>query len=165
MGGLARRVSFTKAFREKLSQIPTLLVDSGYFLVDERGAHDWLRPDVIAKDEVVFKSYDQFPVDIANISSHDLRYISALLEKSVHARRAESQPMLKRIVSANTVVESPDLVAPQPFMVREIAGRQVNGAATKSVRVAFVGLTEAESPAPRGFKHIDAIEAARRAVP
>src|SRR5215216_4459062 len=99
MGGLARRVSYTKAFREKLGQIPTVLVDSGYFLADERGAHDWLRPDVRAKDEVVLKSYDQFPVDVANISSHDLRYISASLAKSEHARRAESLPILKRIVS------------------------------------------------------------------
>ncbi|HEX8186592.1 MAG TPA: multiheme c-type cytochrome [Blastocatellia bacterium] len=148
-----------------MSQIPTLLVDSGYFLADERGAHDRLRPDVRAKDEAVVKSYDQFPVDIANVSSHDLRYISLLLAKTDFARRAESQPILRRLVSANTVSESPDLVSPQPFIIREIAGRQMNGAATKPIRVAFVGLTEIEPQAPRGFKYLDAVEAARRAVP
>ena len=165
MGGLARRVSYTKAFREKLSQIPSLLVDSGYFLADERGAHGDLRPDVRAKDEAVFKSYDQFPVDVANISSHDLRYISQLLAKSEFARRAESQPVLKRIVSANTVSDSLGMVSPQPFIVKEIPGRRINGAATKQAKVAFVGLTEMEPAAPAGFKYIDAAEAARRAVP
>ncbi|MFP5261077.1 MAG: multiheme c-type cytochrome [Blastocatellia bacterium] len=165
MGGLARRVSYTKAFREKLSQVPSLLVDSGYFLADERGAHGYLRPDVRAKDEAVFKSYDQFPVDVANISSHDLRYISQLLAKSEFARRAESRPILKRLVSANTVSDSPGTVSPQPFIIKEIPGRQINGAATKQAKVAFVGLTETESAAPAGFKYVDAVEAARRAVP
>jgi 2',3'-cyclic-nucleotide 2'-phosphodiesterase (5'-nucleotidase family) len=165
MGGLARRVSYTKAFRERLSQIPSLLVDSGYFLADERGSHGDLRPDVRAKDETVFKSYDQFPVDVANISSHDLKYISRLLAKSEFTRRAESQPVLKRLVSANTVSDSPDKMSPQPFIVKEIPGRQLNGAATKSVRVAFVGLTEMEPAAALGFKFIDAVEAGRRAVP
>ena len=164
MGGLARRVSYTKAFRERLSQIPSLLVDTGYFLADERSAHGELRPDIRAKDAAVFKSYDQFPVDVANVSSHDLRYISRLLAKSEFARRAESQPILKRIVSANAVGDSPDMVSPQPFVVREIPGRQINGAATKPVRIAFVGLTELEPPAPPGFKYLDSVEAARRAV-
>ncbi|HVG21426.1 MAG TPA: multiheme c-type cytochrome [Blastocatellia bacterium] len=165
MGGLARRVSYTKAFREKLTQVPSLLVDSGYFLADERGAHGDLRPDVRAKDEAVFKSYDQFPVDVANISSHDLRYISRLLAKSEFARRAETHPILKRLVSANAASDSPDAMPPQPFVVKEIPGRQVNGATTKPVKVAFVGLTEMEPPAPLGFKYMDAVEAARRAVP
>ena len=165
MGGLARRVSYIKAFREKLSQIPTLLVDSGYFLTDERGAHDQLRPDVHAKDEAVVKSYDQFPVDIVNVSSHDLRYFSRLLSKTEFARRAESKPVLKRLVSANILNESPDVVSPQPFIIREIAGRKMNGAATKPIKVAFVGLTEAEPSAPRGFKFIDVLEAASRVVP
>lgn len=164
MGGLARRVSYIKAFRERLSQIPSLLVDSGYFLSDEHSAHGALRPDVRAKDEAVFRSYDQFPVDVVNVSSHDLRYISSLLAKSEFARRAESQPVLKRLVSANTVTQSPDMISPQPFIIREISGRQMNGAATKPVKVAFVGLTEIEPPAPLGFKYIDAVEAGRRAI-
>jgi 2',3'-cyclic-nucleotide 2'-phosphodiesterase (5'-nucleotidase family) len=165
MGGLARRVSYTKAFREKLTQVPSLLVDSGYFLSDERGAHGELRPDVRAKDEAVLKSYDQFPVDVANISSHDLRYISLLLTKPEFARQSESQSILKRLVSANAVSDSPDMISPQPFIIREISSRQMNGAAAKPIRVAFVGLTELVPPAPRGFKYIDAVEAARRAVP
>jgi Cytochrome c554 and c-prime len=165
MGGLARRVSYTKAFRERLSQVPSLLVDTGYFLADERGSHGELRPDVRAKDAAVFKSYDQFPVDVANVSSHDLMYISRLLAKSEFARRAESQPILKRLVSANAVADSPDVMSPQPFIVKEIPGRQMNGAATKPIKIAFVGLTELEPPAPRGFKYLDPVEAARRAVP
>lgn len=157
MGGLARRVSYAKLFKEKLGQMPSLVVESGDFLTDERNAHGALRPDVFTKDEWILKAYEQFPVDVVNISSHDLRYISSLLAKG----RAETQLTLKRLVSANTTSDSPDKIAPQPFIIRELPGRQN----TKPVRVAFIGLTETGTAAPRGFKFIDAIEAARRVVP
>ncbi len=81
MGGLARRVSYEKLFRKNLAQVPLLIVESGDFLTDERNAHGELRSDVSTKDEWIMKAYDQFPVDVINISSRDLRYISRLLQK------------------------------------------------------------------------------------
>jgi mono/diheme cytochrome c family protein len=157
MGGLARRVSYAKLFKEKLGQMPSLIVESGDFMTDERSAHGELRPDVFTKDEWILKAYDQFPVDVINISSRDLRYISSLLAKG----RAENQLTLKRLVSANITSDSPDKIAPQPFIIRELPGRQT----AKSVRVAFIGLTETGTTAPRGFKFTNVIETARRIVP
>ncbi len=162
MGGLARRVSYEKLFKEKLGQVPSLVVESGDFLTDDRNAHGGLRPDVFTKDEWVFKTYDQFPVDVINISSHDLRYLSGLLARSEFAGRAEAQPALKRLISANIASDSPGAIAPQPFVIRELPGRPSGGAATKPVRVAFIGLTETGVAAPRGFKFTDKVEAARR---
>ena len=81
MGGLARRVSYEKLFRKNLAQVPLLIVESGDFMADERNAHGELRPDASIKDEWIRKSYDQFPADVINISSRDLRYISRLLQK------------------------------------------------------------------------------------
>ncbi|MGA9774037.1 MAG: multiheme c-type cytochrome [Blastocatellia bacterium] len=157
MGGLARRVSYDKLFRKNLGQVPSIIVESGEFLADERNAHGELRPDASTKDEWIMKAYDQFPVDIINISSRDLRYISRLLRKGDTA----TQNILKRLVSANIVSTSPDKIAPQPFIIRELPGRQ----SAKPVRVAFIGLTEAGPAAPHGFKFTDAIETARRVVP
>lgn len=163
MGGLARRVSYAKLFKAKMSQIPTLVADSGYSFTDERGAHGELRPDVLVKDEWILKTYDQFPVDVVNVSAHELRYLSRTLRKSEFASRATAQPVLKRLVSANIVSDAPDTMAPPPFIVREVPARQATG--TTTLRVAFVGLTDASPAPPRGFKFVDLVEAARRAVP
>src|SRR6185503_7604114 len=140
MGGLARRVSYEKLFRKNLAQVPLLVVESGDFMTDERNAHGELRPDASTKDEWIMKAYDQFPVDAINISSHDLRYLSRLLHRSGTA----TQPILKRLMSANITSDSPDKIAPQPFVIREVPGRQ----SLKPVRVAFVGLTETGVAAP-----------------
>src|SRR6185295_14825048 len=72
-----------------------------------------------------------------------------------------AQPILKRLMSANITSDSPDKIAPQPFVIREVPGRQ----SAKPVRVAFLGLTETKVAAPRGFKFTDALETARRVVP
>jgi hypothetical protein len=58
--------------------------------------------------------------------------------------------------------ESPGLIAPQPFIVREVPSRQPGG---KPIRVAFIGLTETTPPPPPGFKFLDPAEAAKRIVP
>lgn len=139
-----------------------MLVDSGYFMADERSAHGRLRPDIVTKNDWVMKALGQFPVDVANVSSHDLRYLVDLLEKTEFARRVETQPLLGRLVGANTVSESSGIVAPRPFIIRELPSRQ-NGA--KPVRVAFIGLTETTPAPPTGLKFTDPAEAARRTIP
>lgn len=164
MGGLARRVSYTKRFRERLGQIPSLVADSGYFLADERSAHGELRPDIATKNNWVAKAYDQFPIDVANLSSRELKYFSRLLIKSGFEARARFQPLLGRLVSANTRAASEDVVSPQPFIVKEVAARQAGGVATV-LRVAFIGLTEAQTSPPPGFELVDPVEAAKRTLP
>lgn len=129
---------------------------------DERGGHGSLRPDVLAKDDWVFKAFNEFPVDVVNVSSHDLRYFSNLLDKKEFASRLSAQPVLDRLVSANTVSEAPGLVSLRPFIVREVPARQTGA---KPVRVAFVGLTEVSPAPPSGFKLADTIETAKRVVP
>jgi hypothetical protein len=145
--------------------VPTVLVDTGYFLADERGQHDRLRPDIAVKDDWVAKAYDQFPVDIINLSSHDLRYLSNLLSKSELARRAKSQPLLNRLVSANTSSVSPNVVAPAAFIIRELSSRSAGATKQRPVRVAFIGLTETIPAPPDGFKFITPAEAASRTLP
>lgn len=140
-------------------------MDTGHFLSDERNAHSALRPDALVKDDWILKAYDQFPVDVVNVSSQDLRYFAGLFSKGEFARNSDSRPVLKRLVSANTVSESPALVAPSPFIVREVAAREAGGAKTGRVRLAFIGLTEAAPSPPAGLKFIDPAEAAKRTVP
>lgn len=132
-----------------------LLVDTGNFLADERNYHGDLRPDVATKDHSIFDGYDKFRVDIANLSSHELRYASALLKQTPEPQI----PMLGRLVSANIVAESSGAKQPSPYLVRELATR-----GGRTIRVAFVGLTESTPTAPPGFRIIDPAEAARKAT-
>jgi hypothetical protein len=145
-----------------LGKIPSLLVDSGYFLADERSAHGKLRPDIAAKNDWVVKAYERFPVDVINVSSHDLRYFADAFLTAESARRGETQSLLGHLVAANTLSESPSIVAPRPFIIREVPSRE-HGA--KPVRVAFIGLTETTPAPPTGFKFIDPAEAAKSTVP
>lgn len=137
-------------------------MDTGYFMADERSAHGRLRPDIAVKNDWVMKAYGQFPVDVVNVSSHDLRYFADAFVRTEFVRRSKTEPMLDRLVSANTVSESAAIVAPHPFIIRELPSRHDG---LKPVRVAFIGLTETTPAAPPGFKLIDPAEAARRTVP
>jgi hypothetical protein len=141
-----------------------VLVDSGYFLADDRNAHGDLRPDTVVKNNWAAKAYEQFPVDVVNLSSRELKYFSRFMTKAEFDARAASQPLLRRLVSANTLSASPDMVAPQPFIILEVPARQKNSAAT-SLRIAFIGLTDTERAPPRGFKFVDPVEAVNRALP
>jgi 2',3'-cyclic-nucleotide 2'-phosphodiesterase (5'-nucleotidase family) len=161
MGGLARRVSYENLFKEKVGGIPALVVDTGGSFTAEANAHGALRPDVLVKDDWILKSNDDFKVDAINVAAPDLRYAAALLAKSEYARRAGSQPAVKRLISAN-IASDPAAARLQPFIVREVAAR-IAGA--KPTRIAFIGLTEAGDDPPRGFQIDDPVEAARRAVP
>ena len=76
-------------------------MDTGYFMANERGAHGRLRPDIVVKNDWVLKAYGQFPVDVINVSSHDLRYFADLLAKNGPARSADRETPLGRLVSAN----------------------------------------------------------------
>lgn len=140
------------------------MVDTGYFTADERNVHGKLRPDMLVKNDWVLRAYDQFPVDVINLSSHDLGYFSSLLSKTQASSRAGSQPLLNRLVSANTLSDSPGAVAPRPFVIREFPSMPPR-ANDKPLRVAFIGLTETTPEPPRGFKFIDPADAVRRALP
>ena len=128
--------------------------------MDDRSTHGRLRSDAAAKDHWVLKGFEQFATDVVNVSSHDLHFFSGVLGKSEFARRAKTEPLLERLVSANTVSESPDFISLRPFVIIDVPSRQ----GAKAIRVAFIGVTETTPAPPPGFKFIDPVEAARRAA-
>lgn len=138
-------------------------VDSGYFLGDERSAHGRLRNDTAARNELVLKAYDRFTVDVANLSAHELFFVSEKLRKADLARNRSAHPILNRLVSANIQGQSADVISPQPFIIKEVPDRKADG--SKPVRVAFIGLSEQLATTPKGFKVTDPVEAARATVP
>jgi 2',3'-cyclic-nucleotide 2'-phosphodiesterase (5'-nucleotidase family) len=122
-----------------------------------------LRNDAAAKNELILKAYDRFKVDVANLSSHDLFFISGRLNKAEFARNADADPILNRLVSANIQGQAAGLISPPAFIIKEVPDRKANG--SKAIKVAFIGLSEQASNAPKGFQIGDPVEAAKRAVP
>ena len=109
----------------------------------------------------MLKTIQQFPVDVVNVSSHDLRYfVDAVLRKDLE-RRDEAKTLLARLVATNTNDERHGAQVFNRYIVRELQSRQGG----KPVRVAFIGLTEPSPPPPAGFKITDASEAARTILP
>ena len=140
--------------------MPFLVVDTGNSMMDDRSTHGRLRSDALAKDDWVLKGFEQFSTDVVNVSSHDLHFFSGVLGKSDFARRAKTEPLLERLVSANTVSESPDFISPRAFVIINVPARRDK----KAMRVAFIGVTETTPAPPPGFKFIDPAEAAKRAA-
>jgi len=155
-GGFGKRVSYQKAFKEKLRAMPVLMVDSGEFLNDDRSTHGELKGDARIKNDWVLKAYDKFPVEAANVSAADVAYISQLIAED--SGKSNLPPILQRTISANIVKASDGRPAFKPFVIRTI-GRG------KQVKVAIVGLSELSTRAPAGLKIVDPLEAARLVVP
>lgn len=170
MGGLARRVSYIKAFKQRSNmEVPTLFVDAGNLFTDDRFAGDRLPAEVMTKNQWVVKGYGDFHQDVANISFNDLPYLGELFKKDGFDKRAEEFPFVNRLVSANVEPADDAHKTPQPYLVREVSLSRAGG---KKLRIAFVGLTEGKPTGPNqhesnyaGFRINDPFEAARRVVP
>ena len=102
MGGLARRVSYIKAFNQRSNmEVPTLVVDAGNLFTDDRFAGDHLPAEVMTKNQWVVKGYADFHQDVANISFNDLPYIAELFKKDGYEKRLDEYPFINKLVSAN----------------------------------------------------------------
>src|SRR5262245_29645880 len=121
MGGLARRASYIKAFRQRSNkEVPALFVDAGNFFSDERFVSGNLPGWVQTKNRWVAKSGSEFQFDAANVSHYDLPYLAQLLAKQDYDKRVSEFPFIKKVISANIVPINAELQAPQPYVIREI---------------------------------------------
>lgn len=171
MGGLARRVSYIKAFKHRSNlEVPSLFVDAGNLFTDEKFSAGQLPTDVMTKNRWVVKSYGDFRHDAANISYNDLPYLAHLLNKDGYDARVGEMPFINRLVSANVQPAADNLNSPVPYVIREITLKR--GKPGQTVRVGIVGFTEPKPISPNqtenaiaGFQITDPFEAARRVLP
>ena len=171
MGGLARRVSYIKAFKQRSNmEVPTLFVDAGNLFTDDRFTSDHLPAEVMTKNQWVVKGYADFHQDVANISFNDLPYVAELFKKEGYEKRLNDYPFINKLISANIEPADDSRKAPQPYLIREVTlNRAVPG---KKLRIAFVGLTEGKPTGPNqhdslyaGFRINDVFETAKRVIP
>jgi 2',3'-cyclic-nucleotide 2'-phosphodiesterase (5'-nucleotidase family) len=163
MGGLARRVSYENALLKQVNgEVPVLQLDAGHMFSDDL-ARKGVSEDVRAKDEYILRAYERFRVAAANVSPRDLPYLTEMMSKGVHAENLKRFPMLGRIVSANAVPTSPDVLPFKPYVVEEVRGKRLG---SKPLKVAVLGVTEKPAVPPNGGYAIsDPVEAVKRLVP
>lgn len=159
-GGLARRVGYAQAFKQKFKDTPVIQVDAGFIFYDATGYPKF----AMTLNDLVVRAYSRWPLDVVNLGRFDLSYAQKLFERDGFEERKASLPLLGNIISANGVF-GPEASPPPPFIIREISGPRINKRGGK-VKVAFVGVA-APIRASKGL--LDAtvsnmFEAARRGV-
>ena len=171
MGGLARRVSYIKAFRHRSNgEVPAIYVDAGNLFTDEKFNNETLPPEIIAKNKWVVKGYGAASHDAANISFADLPYVAELLKKDGYDERVKEFPFIKKLTSANVHPADGSKIAPAPYLIREVTLKR--GGGEKTIRIGIMGLTES-SPLMMaqkqnqfaGFVVEDAFQAAKHILP
>jgi cytochrome c554/c'-like protein len=170
MGGLARRVSYVKAFKHRSNkEVSTVSVDAGNLFSDDRFT-DQLPAEVMTKNRWVVKGYGDFHIDAANISYLDLPYVGDLLKKEGYDGRVEEYPFIDRLVSANIEPLDDQHRTPAPYLIREVVLKR--GAPGQKLRIGLVGFSERKPSGMNGkeevyagFRIKDPFEAAKKVLP
>jgi 2',3'-cyclic-nucleotide 2'-phosphodiesterase (5'-nucleotidase family) len=171
MGGLARRVSYIKAFKQRSNtEVPTLSVDAGNLFTDDRFSANQLPAEVMTKNKWVVKGYGDFHHDAANVSYVDLPYLGELLKKDGFDKRVEEYPFIERLISANIHPMTDQHRELVPYVIREVNLKR--GVPGKKLRVGIVGFSEPKPTGPNaaetvyaGFRIDDPFEAAKKVLP
>jgi len=171
MGGLARSVSYIKAFKQRSNtEVPTLVVDAGNLFTDDRFSADQLPAEVMTKNKWVVKGYGDFHHDAANISYNDLPYLTELFKKDGYDKRLSDYPFMDRLISANVQPTDDQHRTPIRYVIREITLKRGNPG--QKLRVGIVGFTEGKPTSPTesqdvyaGYRVSDPFEAARKVLP
>jgi 2',3'-cyclic-nucleotide 2'-phosphodiesterase (5'-nucleotidase family) len=171
MGGLARSVSYIKAFKHRSNmEVPTLVVDAGNLFADDRFGADQLPAEVMTKNKWVVKGYGDFHHDAANISYNDLPYLTELLKKDGYDKRLGDYPFIDRLISANIQPTDDQHRTPLPYVIREAELKRGNPG--EKLRIGIVGFTEGKPTSPTesqdvyaGYRVSDPFEAAKKVLP
>lgn len=165
MGGLARRVSYEKAMLgQPGGSISVLQVDVGNFLSDDLTL-PVMAEQARVKNEWVLKSFEQFKFGAANVSNRDLPYLSEVMKKSAYSDSLKKFPFLNRLVSANVVPATPDVIGFKPYLMEELKGGRLGA---KPLKVALVGIASPEGPAGNivaGYRILDPVETLNKMLP
>jgi hypothetical protein len=165
MGGLARRVGYTKALLNRSKgEVAVLELDAGHFLSDDRTSSGMAR-DVAIKNEWVLRGFELAGIAAANVTHRDLPFLGTVMGKDTYKAKLASYPMLDRLISANIRPASDAVVEFKPFIIKEISARRLG---SKPIKVGILGLSEAPTRLAgglAGYLITDPVEAAKKYVP
>ena len=132
LGGVARRMGYINAFRNRSPGAATIQVDAGYIFSDDRDTEGKkLRADAELMNNWIVKANEQLPIEVVNLSYRDLPYASTLLLASRTPGRAQ-------FVGANIRATSNAHISPLPYVIKTVTAKRLSS----PVKIAFIGLTD-----------------------
>lgn len=164
MGGLARLAGYAQGFRETYPATPFLEVNVGNFLNDAGANYTPPLKDIEVQNLYALRGYSQFPFDAANISFHDLPYLSRYLTKDQQKTAPVEFPVLKTLISANLTPEAAanSHLPVLPYIIREVKSPRLPKG---KIKVGIVGLSEPAPASHLGYLWRDPEKAAREVLP
>jgi hypothetical protein len=164
LGGLPYRFAFTEGFRTMRPGIGVLQLDAGASMEPIANVDGKEVSDFVVADDWVVTALDRLGFDAANLTDHEVPFLARYMTDAEWPKRLADRPVLARFVSANVAPVRAGLVAPPPYIVREVAAPSLGG---RTLRVAIAGVSETNPTleAAYGFRISDPVEALRTALP
>lgn len=155
LGGIARRLGYINAFRQRSPDAATMMVDAGHIFSDETGESGDLNADAKLMNDWIVRANEQMELAVVNVSHRDLKYVQRVL-----APNAVLKPEKATLISANIQASNLNIA---PYTIKTLTAKRLK----KPVRIAFIGLSELppdnkkEVIAKQGFTFADPVETAK----
>ncbi|MBO0727546.1 MAG: hypothetical protein J2P52_18245, partial [Blastocatellia bacterium] len=137
LGGVARRMGYINAFRNRSPDAAILQVDAGYIFSDDLNLEGTgLRDDARLMNDWIVRANEVMGLDVVNLGFRDLLYAGSLLKPG-----ADLRPEKSSLISANVKpmnAGDAGLVAPAPYVIKIVTGKRL----PQPVRIAFIGLSD-----------------------
>jgi 2',3'-cyclic-nucleotide 2'-phosphodiesterase (5'-nucleotidase family) len=115
------------------------------------------------------KGFNQFKLDVLNLSFRDLIYSKKILAKDNYDTRVKEMPFITGMLSANTTTgtEATDkLNLPKPYLIKEVAGKRLHApGGSNNYKVGFIGLTQPGMDDKTGFVVEDPLQKIKQVLP
>jgi 2',3'-cyclic-nucleotide 2'-phosphodiesterase (5'-nucleotidase family) len=166
LGGVARRLGYIDAFRERSPDAATMLVDAGHIFSDDLTDKGELRADARLMNDWVMRAGDQMNMEVSNLSYRDLPYLKVLLRPGAGIAPAKTSLISANIHPADSTPVVSTWTQPAPYVIKTVTARRL----ARPLRIAFIGLSDRipdelkDSAGVTGFTIDDPAEAAKKAL-
>ena len=130
LGGIARRLGYINAFRQRSPEAATMMVDAGHIFSDEIGENGELSADAKLMNDWIVRANEQMDLAVVNLSYRDLKYAQRLFDSN-----AALKPEKATLISANIKTPTASIA---PYTIKTLTAKRLK----KPVRIAFIGLSE-----------------------
>ena len=159
LGGVARRLGYINAFRQRSPEAATIMVDAGHIFSDELDETGKLNADAKLMNDWIGRAVAQMDLAVINVAHRDLFYAHRFVDNPEFLHDS-------RYISAN-ILPPPQLGGgPPPYSIKTLTGKRLK----KPVRLAFIGLSEfppeekKDKIAKLGFTFTDPLETAKKTL-
>lgn len=164
LGGVARRVGYINAFKQRSPDAAVLQVDAGFIFSDDlNAAGNGLKEDARLMNDWIVRANQVMNLDVVNLGYRDLRYADLLLRPDERMNDEKLKAGKSTVISSNVKAADSSHVNPAPYVIKTVTGNRL----AQPVRIAFIGVSEtapeeqAEAVKSSGFVINDPFESVK----